>query len=110
MQQFDPAPYGTHARLTILKQPASPSANAPDPQTLALNALGWILGDEDRAGRFLALTGLTPEDLRTSLGERGTLGAVLEFLCSHEPDLLGAAEALDVAPQDLAAARGRLRA
>jgi hypothetical protein len=79
-----------------------------DPQALALNALGWILGDEDRAGRFLALTGLTPDGLRDSLGERGTLLAVLDFLCAHEPDLVAAAESLGVSPAALGAARGRL--
>lgn len=98
--------YSTRARLTILREPSSPS----DPQALALNALGWVLADQDRAERFLSLTGLTPEDLRASLGEPGTLGAVLDFLCAHEPDLLGAADALGVAPEVLAAARGRLGA
>jgi Protein of unknown function (DUF3572) len=33
---------------------------------------------------------------------------VIDFLCSHEPDLVAAAEALGVAPGDLAAARERL--
>lgn len=66
--------------------------------------------DQDRAERFLSLTGLTPEDLRASLGQPSTLAAVLEFLCQHEPDLLGAADALGVSPQTLVAARGRLGA
>lgn len=69
-----------------------------------------MLGEQDRADRFLSLTGLTPEDLRTSLGQPSTLAAVLEFLCQHEPDLLGAADALGVSPQVLVAARERLGA
>jgi len=69
-----------------------------------------VLGEQDRAERFLSLTGLTPEDLRASLGQPATLSAVLEFLCQHEPDLLGAADALDVSPQTLVAARERLGA
>lgn len=73
-----------------------------------MNALGWVLSDGDRAARFLALTGLTPDDLRASLGEPSTLGAVLEFLCAHEPDLLAAADALGVEPVELAGARERL--
>lgn len=54
------------------------------------------------------LTGLTPGALREGLGERPVLAAVLEFLCAHEPDLVGAAEALGVEPQALVAARESL--
>jgi hypothetical protein len=75
-----------------------------------LNALGWLLAEDSRADRFLSLTGLTPDDLRASLGEPATLVAVLDFLCAHEPDLLGAADALAVTPETLVAARGKLGA
>jgi hypothetical protein len=70
----------------------------------------WLLGDQPRAERLLSLTGLTPDDLRAGLGDPATLGAVLDFLCAHEPDLVAAADALDVTPQALAAARERLGA
>ncbi len=69
-----------------------------------------MLTDQDRAERFLALTGLTPDVLRASLSEPTTMAAVLEFLCSHEPDLVAAAEALEVIPEALARARERLGA
>jgi len=36
------------------------------------------------------------------------LGAVLDFLGAHEPDLLAAAAALGIDPGELVAARGRL--
>ena len=87
-------------RLTILRDRPSPA----DPHALALAALGWVLGDETRAGRFLALTGLTPDDLRARLGDPALLGAVLSYLESHEPDLIAAADALGLAPGDLIAA------
>ncbi|EQB19340.1 hypothetical protein L284_01940 [Novosphingobium lindaniclasticum LE124] len=69
-----------------------------------------MLADQGRAERFLSLTGLTPDVLRASLGEPATMAAVLEFLCSHEPDLLSAADALEVTPEVLARARERLGA
>jgi hypothetical protein len=94
-------------RLTILRDPPSPEV---DPAALALSALGWILADDDRASRFLDLTGLTPDDLRTRLGEPGVLGAAVEFLLAHEPDLLAAADALGVAPTVLADLPRRLAA
>lgn len=81
---------------------------AVDAQTLALSALSWVLSDQDRAERLLALTGLTPEHLRERLADPAVLAAVLDFLCAHERDLVAAAEALEVPPQDLANARERL--
>lgn len=77
-------------------------------EALALNALGWILSDEPRAERLLGLTGLAPEDLRASLGERATLAAILSFLTGHENDLVACADALQVPPASLAAAAQRL--
>jgi len=67
-----------------------------------------VLASESRAQRLLDLTGLTPEELRAGLGDAGVLGAVLDFLCAHEPDLVTAAEALGVTPDELAGARERL--
>ncbi|MBC2665063.1 DUF3572 family protein [Novosphingobium flavum] len=102
--------YALDERLTILRDPSSPA----DPQALALGALGWLLESDARAERFLALTGLTPDELRAGLGDPAALpamlGAVLDFLAAHEPDLVGAAEALGVEPAVLAAAgQGLLR-
>ncbi len=75
---------------------------------LALSALGWVLGDPHRAERLLSLTGLTPDALRAGLRDQGVLQAVIEFLCSHEPDLIAAAEAIGVEPAQLAAAKESL--
>lgn len=69
-----------------------------------------MLAEPERADRLLALTGLTPEILRERLTERSVLGAVLDYLAGHEPDLLLAADALNVTPQRLVAARAELGA
>ncbi|MEQ8309559.1 MAG: DUF3572 domain-containing protein [Sphingopyxis sp.] len=79
-----------------------------DDAALALHALGWILSDEPRAERLLALTGLSPDELRASLGEPPTLAAILSFLAHHENDLVACAEALQVPPASIAAAAQRL--
>jgi hypothetical protein len=73
-----------------------------------LQALGWVLADDDRAERFLSLTGLGPDDLRARLTEPAVLGAVLEFLANHESDLVAAAEALNIRPEALVAAQEKL--
>jgi hypothetical protein len=79
-----------------------------DDAALALHALGWILSDEPRAERLLAMTGLGPDALRGSLDEQLTLAAILSFLAAHEPDLIACAETLAVRPDRLVAAARRL--
>ena len=107
--------YALRRTLTILRTPSSPAdpasrVEAGDPQALALGALGWLLQSESRAERLLALTGLTPDALRGGLADPAVLGAVLDFLAAHEPDLVGAAEALGVGPDVLVrAAQGLAR-
>ena len=97
--------YALGKSLTILRERSSPI----DPQALALGALGWLLQSESRAERLLALTGLTPDALRAGVGNPAVLAAVLDFLAAHEPDLVGAAEALGVAPAALVQAAGALQ-
>jgi len=80
----------------------------PDDSALALRALVWTLADSDRAHRLLALTGLTPADLRARAGDPAILSTSLCFLENHEPDLIACAEALAVDPAALTAARRRL--
>lgn len=79
-----------------------------DAETLALAALGWTLSEPARAERLLALTGLDSDTLRARIADPSLLAATLGFLEAHEPDLLAAADALDVAPSDLVDARRRL--
>ncbi len=94
--------------LTILNSSESPGPAGQTPENLALAALGWILADQPRAERLLDLTGLTPDILRDRLDDRSVLAAVLEFLINHEPDLVAAAETLQVTPQNLVSARESL--
>lgn len=84
---------------------------ADDPaETWALQALAWVLSDVGRADRFVAITGIAPDDLRARAGDRTVLDAVLGFLEAHEPDLFECAKAIGVAPIELVAARQRLSA
>ncbi|MDJ0979484.1 MAG: DUF3572 family protein [Erythrobacter sp.] len=76
--------------------------------TLALAALGWVLEEDDRAERYLELTGLSPDALRAGLGDPAVLSSCLDFLANHEPDLIRAAEALAITPEELIAARHSL--
>jgi hypothetical protein len=75
---------------------------------IALNALVWTLGDDDRAQRLLDTTGLTPDDLRARASEPAVLSAVLGFLENYEPDLLACAAAIGERPEAIVAARAAL--
>jgi len=71
----------------------------------ALAALAATLGDERRARRFLDLTGIGTDELRSRLGEPALLAALLRFLEAHEPDLLSVSEQLGLKPEVLVQAR-----
>ncbi|RED17415.1 DUF3572 domain-containing protein [Parasphingopyxis lamellibrachiae] len=81
-----------------------------DSEALALRALAWTLGEEDRAQRLLALTGLTADHLRVAIGQPPVLAAVIKFLEAYEPDLISCAEAIGTSPQNLVTARRELEA
>ncbi|WP_443029288.1 DUF3572 domain-containing protein [Sphingomonas sp. TDK1] len=77
-------------------------------ETVALQALVWILGEPGRAARLLDLTGLDPATLRARAGEPALLAAAIGFLESYEPDLIACADALDLSPAALVDARRQL--
>jgi hypothetical protein len=85
-----------------------PYAYDKDMVLTGLNALVWTLDDPARARRLLDLTGLTPQSLRASASEPRILAALLDFLASHEPDLVACAEALGIGPAELVRARDEL--
>jgi hypothetical protein len=79
-----------------------------DPQALALAALAATLADDRRARRFLDLTGIGTDELRSRLDDPALLAALIAFLEAHEPDLLSVSEDIGVEPAKLAAIRQEL--
>ncbi|MBY6089100.1 DUF3572 domain-containing protein [Pseudooceanicola sp. 502str34] len=49
-------------------------------ETLALQCLGWLAGQEDLIGVFLGASGASTEDLRTQAQDPEFLGSVLDFV------------------------------
>jgi hypothetical protein len=80
-----------------------------DAPLVAIRALGWLLGEQARAERFLALTGLDVAELRARIDDPALLAAAVDFLAAHEPDLLSCADELGLAPGRLVAAGQALR-
>jgi hypothetical protein len=86
----------------------APKTPLPDAETLALQALAFIAGDDDRLERFIGLTGIDPGALRQIARDPAGLGAVLDYLLGWEPLLLEFTAAQDLPPESVAAARRRL--
>lgn len=57
-------------------------------ETIALHALTFLASDADRLSRFLALTGMGPQELRSRASEPAFLGAVLDHVLHDETLLL----------------------
>jgi hypothetical protein len=51
---------------------------------LAIQALTFIAEAPDHLGRFLAVTGIGPAEIRSAAREQGFLTGVLEYLASDE--------------------------
>lgn len=81
---------------------------AEDAQALALNALAYLLADQDRAARFCAASGVGGEAMAKQLGDPAFLGGVLDFVLDDEALLAEVATAAGVSPDAVGAARRRL--
>ena len=85
-----------------------PGNRPTDAHAIALLALATAVSDERRARRFLDLTGIDTDELRSRAGDPVLLAALIRFLEAHEPDLVSVAELMDVRPDMLVAARQEL--
>jgi len=79
-------------------------------ESLAVDVLGFLAGDTDRLERFLALTGLSPSDLRSAAGRPGFHAGLLDHLMGDEALLIAFADERGIAPGDVASAHAVLAA
>jgi hypothetical protein len=75
---------------------------------LAIQALGFIAQDEERFGRFLALTGMGPAEIRDAARERHFLAGVLDYVIGDEELLIAFAGHAEVDPSTVTVARRAL--
>lgn len=83
-------------------------ARSADAEEVAVGALTYLAGDEDRLGRFLDVTGLTPETLRQAAAGSGFLASVLDYVAADERLVIGLAESLGIAPERIVEAQTAL--
>ena len=72
---------------------------------IALKALGFLADDDERFSRFMAMTGLTPQMIRSQAGEPGFLAAVLDHMTSDQTLLFLFAESCGISPSLIDQAR-----
>ena len=75
---------------------------------MAIEALAWLAGDPTRLERFLALSGLGPQNLRRAAADPGFLGAILDYLAANESLLIEFSTYSKRAPEAIARAQARL--
>jgi hypothetical protein len=67
-------------------------------ETLALEVLKFIVGDDEVMSALAAQTGIGPDELRAGVGDPHVLGALLDFLLDDERRTLAFCEACNVEP------------
>ncbi|MEM9967257.1 MAG: DUF3572 domain-containing protein [Pseudomonadota bacterium] len=77
-------------------------------ETLALQALGWLAGQEDLLPAFMAHTGASEGDLKDLAADSVFLAAVLDFLMMEDAWLVAFCDHAGVAYDTVAAARTAL--
>jgi hypothetical protein len=79
-------------------------------EAVAIDALAFLAGNPEELGRFLALSGIGPANLRHAAAEPGFLAGVLDHMMSDDSLLLACAERRGLDAGTIAAAARRLRA
>ena len=77
-------------------------------ESLAVQALTFLAGDPERLARFLALSGIGPDRIRSAAASPGFLAGVLDHVASEEALLMAFAEQSGIDPADVARARQAL--
>jgi hypothetical protein len=89
-------------------QRASSSPAAEAGREIAIEALAWLAADENRLERFLALSGLGPQNLRKAAADPRFLTAILDYLASNEALLVDFARDSGRTPEGVARAHAAL--
>ena len=74
----------------MLRQRSKPAKlkSKDDAETIALQVLAFLLADDTQSSRFLALTGITPDDLRQGATSPEIQTAAFDYILSDEGLLL----------------------
>lgn len=95
--------------MLMKPKPGQPAGRrGGDPEAVAIAVFDRLVAEPERLGRFMALSGLSPDSIRGAAGSAGFLPAVLDHVCSDEALLIEIAGELEVDPGAVARARAEL--
>ena len=77
-------------------------------EVLAIQALGFIAQDEEQLGRFLAITGMGPAEIRAASRDRHFLVGVLDYVSGDEALLVAFAQHAGIDPTRIGIAQQAL--
>lgn len=77
-------------------------------ETLALQALAWLVGQEDLLPVFLGSSGASEDDIRTQAQNAEFLGSVLDFLMMDDAWIISFCDAHSIAYEQPMMARAML--
>jgi hypothetical protein len=89
-----------------MRQP--PRLTQEQAEGLAIQALTFITGDGERLGRFLAVTGIGPAEIRSAAREPGFLAGVLDYMASDDKLITAFAGETGLDPADIDRGRAAL--
>ena len=79
--------------------------NSEQAETVALQALVWILEDEDITLRFLGMSGADLQALRQGADKPEVLCSVMDFILMDDSMVIKFAGSVNMSPENVAAAR-----
>ncbi len=74
-------------------------------EMIGIAGLSYLAADPERIGRFLAVTGLGPENVRAAARDPSFLPALLDYLLANETELVAFASEMNLDPGRVQAAR-----
>lgn len=77
-------------------------------ETIALKALGWLIGQEEVLSVFMGSTGVSADDLRAQAGAPEFLGSVLDFILMDDAWVVAFCDAQGVGYDQVMPARAAL--
>ncbi|WP_323785129.1 DUF3572 domain-containing protein [Thalassovita sp.] len=82
--------------------------NSDAAETLALQALAWLVGNDDLLPVFMGATGVSVDDIKQNATDPEVLGSVLDFLLMDDAWIVACCAALNLPYEQLRQARAAL--